>query len=219
MKTISFITLTLLIVILTDSSPGQVVQVLDKKLPSVYLVYERISDERLENNKNADIVLRLHNNTSVSINVSANFDTNSASAIEDGTFELFDGSRGTLLKPGSEVELCYDAEGLFVQKGYSRPKKKSNPEVTDLRNSCSYRSNGKGVDEPHSMGYWIRSKEFIRFKVPRQLLNEDLKVYTEFSYPWEFENGRLKRNEPKHRVYFFFFDVPTASANVDRTGK
>lgn len=188
---------------------GQVVQIIDKTKPSVYLAYnDAVEDKRENATKQQYVVLQLHNNTTVHINVGANFGVDLAPTIENGTFKLPDKSYGTLLKSGSEVELCYDAEGLFVQQGYSIPKKTKNPDIKDLRNSCFYRSNGKTVDAPYSMGYWIRPKDFVRFKVPASLLEENLKVFTEFNYPWEFENGRLIRNEPKHRAYFFYFDVP-----------
>lgn len=198
------VVLTLVLFPVPTASQG--IQILDKGQPSVYLTYEK-SVARTK--RNGTVFFQLHNNTNVSINVSANFSTQSASTIEDGRFELPDGSLGTFLKSGSEVELCYDAEGLFLQKSYAMPKKVPNPRITDLRNSCSYRSNGKGVDDPYSMGYWIRPKEFVRFRVPTTLVGEGLKVYTEFRYPWEFANGRVRLNEPKHRAYFFFFDVPS----------
>lgn len=188
------------------SSASQGIQGIDNTLPSVYLKYEGVA--RLSGGSDT-VLLQLHNNTNLNINVSANFNTDSASAIEDGKFELPGGGSGTLLKLGSEVELCYDAEGLFMQKGYSMPTKSPTPRISDLRNSCSYRSNGKRDDDPYSMGYWIRSKEFIKFKVPAGLLKKGLKVYTEFRFPWEFSNGRVRLNEPKHRVYFFYFDVPS----------
>ena len=187
------------------SSHGQGARILEESLPSVYIAYEASSNRA---SKNGTILFRLHNNTNMSINVSANFGIESASTIEDGSFELPNGGRGTLLKSGSEVELCYDAEGLFLQKGYSVPRKSPDPAITNLRFSCSYRSNGKRVDDPYSMGYWIRPKEFVRFRVPASLLREGSKIYTEFRYPWEFANGRVRLNEPKHRVYFFYFDIP-----------
>lgn len=194
------------------TSFGQVIQTIDKTKPSVYLAYDDAVEEKSENTTRQQyVVLQLHNNTTVNINVGANFGVDLAPTIENGTFVLPDKSYGRLLKAGSEVELCYDAEGLFVQRGYSFPKKTKNPVIKDLRNSCLYRSNGKTVDAPYSMGYWIRSNEFVRFKVPTSLLAENLKVFTEFNYPWEFENSRLIRNEPKHRAYFFYFDVPEAA--------
>ena len=195
----------LTLVFVSVPSAGQGIEILDKNLPSVYLAYEESTDRP---KGKAMVLLELHNNTNISINVSANFSTESAPTIEDGRFELSDGSFGTFLKSAGEVELCYDAEGLFVQKGYAMPKKTPNPGITDLRNSCSYRSNGKRIDDPYSMGYWIRSKEFVRFRVPITLLREGLKIYTEFRYPWEFTNSRVRLNEPKHRVYFFYFDLP-----------
>ncbi|MGE3465392.1 MAG: hypothetical protein AB7J13_00545 [Pyrinomonadaceae bacterium] len=204
-STALFAALTLLLV--SASSAGQGIEILNKNLPSVYLAYKESADRT---KGKATVLLELHNNTNASINVSANFRTESAPTIEDGRFELSDGSFGTFLKSGSEVELCYDAEGLFLQTGYAMPKKTPNPKITDLRNSCSYRSNGKGIDDPYSIGYWIRSKEFVRFRLPEALLREGLKVYTEFRYPWEFTNSRVRLNEPKHRVYFFYFDIPSS---------
>jgi len=201
-STVVFAALTLVFV--SVPSAGQGIEILDKGLPSIYLAYKE-SAERTRGK--GMVLLELHNNTNININVSANFSTESAPTIEDGRFESSDGSFGTFLKSGSEVELCYDAEGLFVQKDYAMPRKTPNPRITDLRNSCSYRSNGKRVDDPYSMGYWIRSKEFVRFRVPITLLREGLKVYTEFRYPWEFTNSRVSLNEPKHRVYFFYFDI------------
>jgi hypothetical protein len=200
--TISFIALAL--GFFPQSSASQEVQLLNKNLPSVYLTYESVSPT----SGNNTILLQLHNNTNVSINVSANFSTQLAATIEDGSIKLPDGSPGTLLKSGSEVELCYDSEGLFVEKSYSKPKKMRNPEITDFRNSCSLRSNGKFIDDPYSMGYWLRSNGFIRFRVPERSLRKGLKVYSQFRYPWEFSNSRIRSNEPQHRVYFFYSDVP-----------
>lgn len=195
---------------LNPFSFGQTPGIHDRNLPSVYLAYDSKTRVATKNDskKLEYVVLQIHNNTTVNINVAANFDARLASDIEDGYFELSGGHRGVFLKSGSEVELCFDAEGLFVQKGYSIPRKIENPKITDLRNSCSFRSNGKDRASPFESGYWIKPNEFVKFRVPARLLGQNLKVYTEFSYPWEFKNGMLKRNEPRHKVYFYYFDLP-----------
>src|SRR5205085_2690623 len=124
------------------------------------------------------------------------------------SFRLPDGASARTLVSGSEVELCYDVEGIYKQRGSEVPKRAEAPSREDPYCSCSYLSNGKDVEYPQNIGFWIRPKEFIKFAVPLKFLSENLKVSTEFNYPWEFEKGRLRHNEPKHRVYFYYFDMP-----------
>src|SRR5690606_23533230 len=200
----------LTLILLTQQTVAQGLQIADTDKPSVYIEIEtgfKPARSR-ERSRMREIILRLHNNTNAPINVPANFNIEQASQIEDGVFSLPDGGSGTFLKAGSEVELCYDAEGLFVQKGYSAPRKTPDPLVADLRNSCSYRFNGKDIQSPYESGFWIKPKTFIRFRAPSRLLEENLKLYTVFSYSWEFDKGMLRRNEPRHKVYVFYFDVP-----------
>lgn len=191
-------------VVFSATANSQGIQVLDGRLPSVYLKYESTP----QSPKSTTVTLQLHNNMNININVAANFRADLAHEIEDGGFETIGGGGGTFLRSGSLVELCYDAEVFVRQDAYGKLSKIRKPEVTNVRYSCSFRSSGKGVDAPYGIGYWIRPKQFVRFQIPRDLLRENVKVYTEFRLPWEFENGRISFNAPKHRVYFFYSDLP-----------
>lgn len=189
---------------------GQAVQKEDIKMPSIYLSYDSkaVRKSRCKGEEGEHVILQLHNNTDTYINVSADYNAGSESSIVGDSFKLSDGTFAKSLNSGSEVELCYDVDGLYKQKGYDIPKRIEAPKRAVPYCSCSFLSNGKDVEYPQNIGYWIKPKEYIKFGVPVRFLSENLKVYTEFSYPWEFENGKLKSSEPRHRVYFYYFDMP-----------
>lgn len=189
---------------------GQTVAVRDDTLPSVFLTFEtqRASKSSTSIKSNSLLVFRFHNNLSVPVNVAANFDYRKSSEIEDGSYQLPDGRLGTFLKSGAEVEMCFDVEGLFVPQGNTTHKRAKIPAIESLKNSCVFRVNGKQRADPFEMGYWIRPGAYVRFAVPSKIFKTNTKLFTDFSYPWEFRNGIMKLNEPRHRVYFFYYDLP-----------
>src|SRR5690606_40239677 len=64
------------------------------------------------------------------------------------------------------------------------------------------------IQSPYESGFWIKPKTFIRFRAPSRLLEENLKLYTVISYSWEFDKGMLRRGEPRHRIYVYYFELP-----------
>jgi hypothetical protein len=181
-----------------------------KDNPSIYLSYDSKATRR-SRCKDADsehLILQLHNNSDHYINISADFNADLKSKVVDGVFALPDGASDETLKPGSEVEVCYDQEGQYTRKGYDIPKKTKPRDGINLYCSCSFLSNNKTLEYPNNIGYWIKPNSYIKFAVPSELLTKNVKIYTEFNYPWEFSGGKLRNNEPRHRVYFYFQDLP-----------
>jgi len=56
----------------------------------------------------------------------------------------------------------------------------------------------------------------VVFSVPRNFLATDLRVATEISYEWESENGYILGDEPRHLVYFTYFDLEAAERSLSR---
>jgi hypothetical protein len=187
----------------------------DKKekaqFPSVFLTYDSQvkRDSRCSGEGGEQVILQLHNNTDSYINVNANFNAGLSSNILDETpFKLLDEADAKMLKSGSDVELCYEVEGVYNRRGYQKRKKFTPPKREDVACSCSYISDLKQIPYPERVGYWIKPKEFIKFGVPLKFITKNMKIYTEFNYLWEFEDGELRYNEPRHRVYFYYSDMP-----------
>ncbi|MBK9162975.1 MAG: hypothetical protein IPM21_03550 [Acidobacteria bacterium] len=208
--TCSFSVVGFMVVVLASWVVGQTVDVRDTSMPNVYLSFEnqRQSNSGTRGKRDSLFIFRIHNNLSVPINVAANFDNRSSGEIEDGSYQMPDGRLGTFLKSGAEVELCFDAEGLFVPQGNTTHKKAKAPANESLKDSCDFRVNGKQRADPFERGYWIRPGEYVRFAVPSKIIKANTKLFTDFSYPWEFRDGIMRLNEPRHRVYFFYYDLP-----------
>ena len=204
---------TFFIVLIYNSPPkigAQSLKRIDRDRPSVYLKYDMVASRpsRCAGEGGKQVILQLHNNTNTSINVGANFAAGLESIIVE-PIELPDGGFGKMLKNESEVELCYDQEALYIQNSYNKPKQARLPPRPSLACSCIYRSNGKKPDYPFNIGFWIKPGEFVRFAIPQKFISQKFKVFTEFSYPWEFGEGQRRLNEPRHRVYFYHSDLPT----------
>lgn len=206
----NFSTIGFVVVVFASWVVGQTVDVRDTSMPSVYLSFEnqRQSTSGTRGKRESLIIFRIHNNLSVPINVAANFDNRSSGEIEDGSYQMPDGRLGAFLKSGAEVELCFDVEGLFVPQGHTTHKKVKAPANESLKDSCVFRVNGKQRADPFEMGYWIRPGAYVRFAVPSKVVKTNTKIFTDFSYPWEFRDGIMRLNEPRHRVYFFYYDLP-----------
>ncbi|MBS1792971.1 MAG: hypothetical protein JSS81_03910 [Acidobacteria bacterium] len=181
------------------------------QMPSIFLSYDSQAkrDSRCLGEGGDQVILQLHNNTDNYINVNANWDvTLSPNILDETAFKLPDGTNAKTLKSGSDVELCYEVEGVFNRRSDKRSKKFTPPKREVPACGCSYISDLKQIPYPERVGYWIKPKEFIKFGVPLKFLGKNMKIYTEFNYLWEFENGELRYNEPRHRVYFYYSDMP-----------
>jgi hypothetical protein len=183
----------------------------DPKMPSVYLSYDSQvrKDSRCPQESGDQIILQLHNNTSDYINIYANFSVDLADTIiDEKSVKLLDGSNAKTLRTGSEVDACFDVEGIYDRRSDQKHVRFTVPKRDDYACTCSFISDLKSTPWPQRVGYWIEPGEFVKFAVPRKFLGRNMKVYTEFNYLWEFEKGELRDNEPRHRVYFYYSDMP-----------
>lgn len=178
------------------------------KTPSVFLSFEKIvtRESRCKGESGKSVLLRLNNNTENPLNVGANFSSALADLITK-PYYLPDTTEVIALNSNSEVSLCYEVEGTYV-KGKNDVIKKTSAPKRDPFCSCSWLSDGKELSHPSNIGVWVLPNESIIFSVPLKFLSQNLKIYTEFHYFWEFNNGKLNYFEPSHKVYFYYYDLP-----------
>jgi hypothetical protein len=185
--------------------PGQSSQ------PSVYLTFEKTGKFELlcANKSQEGIWLRLHNNTRWAINLDAQPAKNDNS--QKSLLRLSDGTEVDGLADGTEVDACYDVEAIpllmTVKKGNTiildSPVTIPTPKV-DFYCSCKWRA---GRTQEYK-GIWISAGSSVLLSVPQKALTKDLMIYTLFNYEWESVSGKVKRDEPQHKVLFYASDLP-----------
>jgi len=183
----------------------------DKNKPSVYLSYvsEAVIEEDCSLKKRSAYRLALHNNTSKPINIPAGY----AASAPTVNLRLSNGTNVKGLPEGSFVRLCYEVDSVptftsKVEKGRvwtEIPVRPTPPEVI-FYCSCAFEQQKERRDDYE--GLWIASGSSVVFAVPKEFLADGLKIYTLYNYEWEFENGKLRNNEPHHQAYFYASDIP-----------
>lgn len=184
--------------------------------PSVYLTFERVGkyEPICADQPQDGIILRLHNNSPWAINIDASpLDLNENKNL---SIRLESGDEVESLDEGAEVKMCYEIEQepvtLPTKKGKTflldAPVKIPLPKIETFC-SCKWRD----VRTSARRGYWIRPAASILFSIPRKAMKNHLKVYTSFHYEWESVKGDLRRDEPRHQVYFYASDLPETLRN------
>lgn len=167
----------------------------------VYITYERAGEfksvpgrlgaadpsdeEKLRGRSIQGVWLRLNNNTHWAISVP----TDSLYVGPKTTpLKLCDGSGALGLRDGIEVSARYEVEVLSGHEGVNKPK---------VANRIDFSSSA-----------WLRPGGSVLFVVPRDYLKDFLAIYFPFNYEWEMESGRMRSDEPEHRVYFRSWNLP-----------
>lgn len=196
---------------------------IDATKPSVFLTFEKFGETKSKGSNTPTKVtfLKLHNNTIFPIAVDANFDTR---FLQSETLTLSDGTAVPTIPDNSLVEVCFDVDVIpyttSIEVEIKNPdkrakngivagmqRKKENPAEND-KTTCFWRNAWKSDEFGDGDRIWIKPKQSFIFGVPSNYLEGNLKVSTLFSYEWEFSNGKLNFDEPKHKVYFYGSDVP-----------
>lgn len=182
--------------------------------PSVFLEFEKFGEiiPRTSNVPTKAAFLKLTNNTALPIAVDANFDTK---LLQSETLILSDGAAVKTIPNMSVVEVCFDVDVIPSTTSTKANSSilmgaqsiKNNPAEND-KTTCFWRNTWRADEFGNGDRVWIKSKQSIIFSVPIEYLKENLKVSTLFSYEWEFNNGKLNFDEPKHKAYFYGSDLP-----------
>jgi len=187
---------------------------IDATKPSIFLEFENFG-EIIRENSNLPVktvFLRLHNNTNFPIAVDANFDSK---ILQSEKLVLSDGNTVKTIPDKSLVDVCFDIDVIpYTTSVEDKGKiisgvqlKKENPAEND-KTTCFWRNAWRGDEFGNGERIWIKPKQSIIFAVPKDYFKENLKVSTLFSYEWEFYDGKLNFDEPKHKVYFYGSDLP-----------
>ncbi len=191
--------------------------------PSVLLTFEKFGEVA---SKGSDIpikvgFLKLFNNTIFPIAVDANFDTR---ILQSETLTLSNGTAVKTIPNNSLVEVCFDVDVIpyttsIADKNKNSDKKvknsiiagiqlkKENPAEND-KTTCFWRNGWRADEFGNGDRIWIKPNQSFVFSVPSDYLKDNLKVSALFSYEWEFNDGKLNFDEPKHKVYFYGSDIP-----------
>lgn len=183
---------------------------LDKSQPSIYLTFEHEGPRPREFHSESEtgIWLRLHNNTLSAIALSAN---NKSTNSYQG--KLASGIEVAFIRPGTEVDACYDVEGtptlVSRKKGNTIEAEipfKAAPPDEDPYRSCRW-----GIAHPKNhQRLWLASGESVVLSVPKNFLAHGLNISTQFNYEWETDTGYVGANEPVHYLYFYSLDLELA---------
>ena len=136
------------------------------------------------------VLLRLHNNTSWTILLP----TESLYVGPAVTgWRLCDGSGVLGLQEGIEVNGRYDVELLEDDK---TPTSNRPPKLLELRRSDVFSAS------------WLPSGRSVIIAILKEHLKKGLGIYLPFNYEWETVKGVVRGDEARHRVYFYFWNLP-----------
>src|SRR5678816_1269235 len=181
MKTIS--TLLMVMVAVQSEGPRRILQ--DPKLPSVYLRFERESENRIS--------LRLHNNTTGAITLC----TESLYITGTVPLALANGTNVLALREGREASVCYIVEAPETPIATS-------PSRIDFASWNPYHSLPLGYHGDVMSTSWVPPGSSILISLPKEHLSGQNRISISFNYEWEnADTGMIK-----HTVYFYGSDTP-----------
>jgi hypothetical protein len=170
---------------------------LDAKLPSVYLRYERQGNRTpvYANESQEGVWLRLHNNTNGAIS----FCTRGLYVgPKTAPLKLSNGSTVFALKDGVEAAVCYDVEEME-----GKPRAPSGGAII-IDEPHFYHETNLGKHGDVSAISWIPSGSSIVFSLTKEHLAGENRIRIRFNYEWEPD----LQSEVFHTIYFYASALP-----------
>jgi len=210
MKTYAFASITFFLVLAftCPTSRAQNLNRLRVESPTVFITFESFDKRQpLSVNEGEDgVYFRLHNNTSVAINLCTQ-GFYSGPFVE--IFSLTDGRKSLGLRENAKVTLCYGlrnyvnhaAETVLENTSRNKPA-----DVIKENNLCGI--NTGYIDNSPSSSAWLPSGKSILFSIPRKNFTPEYFLYLSFKFEWEFSDGKLRNQEPEHIVKFYYAQLP-----------
>jgi hypothetical protein len=170
---------------------------LDAKLPSVYLRYERQGNRTpvYANESQEGVWLRLHNNTSGAISLCTQ---GLYVGPKTAPLKLSNGSTVLGLKDGVEAAVCYD-----VEEKEGKPSAPSGGAII-IDEPRFYHVTNLGMHGDVSAISWIPSGSSIVFSLPKEHLAGENRIRIAFNYEWEPD----LQTEVFHTIYFYGSALP-----------